>query len=79
MGKVILQAAAAGSGLGDFFLALIMIGIIVLLFIVFRNIVLWYYKLDIIAKSIEDQTQIQRAILSRLEALDDDKYKKSDN
>ncbi|MCY4781449.1 hypothetical protein ORI89_17450 [Sphingobacterium sp. UT-1RO-CII-1] len=75
MGKVLLQSAASEGSFGDLIGTLLMIGFIVLLFIVFRNIVLWYYKLDIIAKNIEEQTQVQKAILRRLEALEDGKDK----
>ncbi|MNL90036.1 hypothetical protein D3C87_2207700 [compost metagenome] len=44
----------------------------VVLFIVFRNLILWYYKLDVISKNIQEQTEIQRAILRKLESFKDE-------
>ncbi|MGJ1321449.1 hypothetical protein ACR780_02070 [Sphingobacterium faecium] len=74
MKSVFLQAAG-GSGIGSMFYFLIVVAIIVILFIVFRNLVLWYYKLDVLSKNIEAQTEIQRAILRKLEAWKDDDKK----
>jgi len=70
--KSIFLQAAAGSGFGDLFYFLIVIAITVVLFIVFRNLILWYYKIDVISKNIQEQTEIQRAILRKLESFNDD-------
>lgn len=70
--KSIFLQAAAGSGFGNLFYFLIVIVITVVLFIVFRNLILWYYKLDVISKNIQEQTEIQRAILRKLESFKDE-------
>jgi uncharacterized membrane protein len=70
--KSIFLQAAAGSGFGNLFYFLIVIAIMVVLFIVFRNLILWYYKLDVISKNIQEQTEIQRAILRKLESFKDE-------
>ncbi|WP_293925639.1 hypothetical protein [Sphingobacterium sp. UBA6320] len=70
--KNIFLQAAAGSGFGNLFYFLIVIAITVVLFIVFRNLILWYYKIDVISKNIQEQTEIQRAILRKLESFNDD-------
>lgn len=67
----LLLQAAPGSAFGGIITFLLIIAIVVVLFIVFRNIILWYYKLDIIAKSQMDQTQLLRAILRELESKKD--------
>jgi len=69
MKNIFLQAAA---GSGNLFYFLIVIAITVVLFIVFRNLILWYYKIDVISKNIQEQTEIQRAILRKLESFNDD-------
>lgn len=68
----LLLQAAAGSAFGGIITSLLTIAVVVVLFIVFRNIILWYYKLDVIAKSQMDQTQLLRAILRELESKKDD-------
>lgn len=46
-----LLQVALGSASGGIITILFSIAVVVILFIVFRNIILWYYKLDVIAKS----------------------------
>lgn len=69
----LLLQAAPGSAFGGIITFLLTIVVVVVLFIVFRNIVLWYYKLDVIAKSQTDQTQLLRAILRELESIRDNR------
>lgn len=69
----LLLQAAPGSAFGGIITFLLTIAVVVVLFIVFRNIILWYYKLDVIAKNHADQTQLLKAILRELESKKDDR------
>jgi len=62
-----------GGLLGFVFAIAISIGIFLLL----RNVILWYYKVNIVVKALEEQTEIQRAILEKLERIE--LAKKQDN
>ncbi len=68
MNNLLLQSST-GSMFGGLLSTLLGFAVVIILFFLFRNIILWYYKLDLIARSLEDQTEIQKAILRELELL----------
>ena len=39
-------------------------------FLLLRNFVIWYYKIHILVKNVEQQTEIQKAMLERLERME---------
>lgn len=70
MKSILLQSSGGAEVVG--YIAAIVIS--VLLFIALRGLILWYYKIDVISKNLEDQTKTQKRILEILEA----QSKKSD-
>ncbi len=41
--------------------------VLILLFFALRGLVLWYYKIDVMSKNLEEQTKTQKRILEILE------------
>ena len=70
MKSILLQSSGGAEVVG--YIAAIVIS--VLLFIALRGLILWYYKIDVISKNLEDQTKTQKRILEILET----QSKKSD-
>jgi len=64
MKSILLQSSGGAEVVG--YIAAIVIS--VLLFIALRGLILWYYKIDVISKNLEDQTKTQKRILEILEA-----------
>ena len=76
MKNALLQAApVSGSDMGAIIMFFIALAVIIILFIVLRNFILWYYKLDKIARCQEEQTATLKAILRRMESWNDNKDK----
>ncbi|MGV6947007.1 hypothetical protein [Sphingobacterium kyonggiense] len=63
MRNILLQATGDNSAMvGMIAFAIVMI----LLFIALRGLVLWYYKLDVISKNLEEQTKLLNDISEKL-------------
>ncbi|TCV17108.1 hypothetical protein EDC17_101125 [Sphingobacterium alimentarium] len=63
--KNILLQAAAGTGIGSLVYFTIVIAVIVVLFVVFRNLILWYYKLDVIVSNQQKQIEQNNKIIDQ--------------
>lgn len=59
--------ATDSSTASNIFLFFIGIGICVVIFLVLRQLFLWYWKVDVIIKKQDEQTQLLRGIYNSLE------------
>ena len=56
--------------IGTLLASLLGLAIFIGVFLLLRNLVLWYYKIHILVKNAEQQTAIQKAMLERLERME---------
>ncbi|MBE8712532.1 hypothetical protein [Sphingobacterium hungaricum] len=77
MKSFFLQAPASDGGSVVTFIVVFAIAILV--FFVLRNVILWYYKLDVISRNIEGQTEILKAILRKMESKNDGHFNANNN
>lgn len=73
----ILLDSSIGGVFGGLLSFVFAIAISIGIFLLLRNVILWYYKVNIVVKALEEQTEIQRAILEKLERIE--LAKKQDN
>lgn len=57
--------AASGTGIGSLVYFAIVIAVFVVLFFVFRNLILWYYKLDVIVSNQHKQIEQNNKIIDQ--------------
>ena len=65
MSNILLQADSSDPAIVAYIFVIILI---IGLFFALRNLILWYYKLDVIAKNLEEQTRILKEISDKIDS-----------
>ena len=64
-----IPLAQITTGMGSLFMSLLSLLIFIVLFLVFRSVILWYWKVDQIVKNQKEQIEGMKLIVGKLEEI----------